>query len=48
MLKLSKPLMRWIYKNYNPHTKIILDSSGVELVGGLMFCPSVRLREGKV
>lgn len=34
--KLVKPLQEWIFKNYHPHAKVIVDSTMAELVEGQM------------
>ena len=31
-----KPVMEWLAKNSNPHTKIIIESTSAELVEGTM------------
>jgi len=32
--KLSKPLIKWLNDNTNPHNKIIIDCSSAEIVSG--------------
>ncbi len=32
--QLSKPLIKWLNENTNPHTKIIIETTGAEVVSG--------------
>lgn len=34
--RLSKPLIEWLNENWNPHTKIIIDTTSAEVVSGEM------------
>ena len=36
---LCKPLNEWLQANYHPHTKIIIEVDGAELVEGIMGTP---------
>lgn len=38
----AKPLVKWLNENGHPHTKIVLDCTGAELVEGIA---SVRIEE---
>jgi len=38
-LALCKPLNEWLQKNYNPHSKIIIETDHAEIVEGLMGVP---------
>lgn len=33
---LSRPLIHWLNENMNPHAKIIIETTGAELVSGEM------------
>ncbi len=33
--KLSRPLIEYICKNYNPHTRVVIDCTSAELVEGI-------------
>ena len=35
--ELSAPLIEWLNKNYNPHSKIIIYCDSAEVVGGEMY-----------
>lgn len=37
--ELCKPLNDWLQKNYNPHTKIIIENGHAEIVEGLIGVP---------
>ncbi|MGQ3662100.1 hypothetical protein [Citrobacter braakii] len=32
----SKPLIKWLAENVNPHSTVIVTSTGAELLGGVM------------
>jgi hypothetical protein len=36
LIELCTPLIEWMNKNYHPHTKIIIESNGCELVEGIL------------
>jgi len=36
---LSKPLNEWLQKNFDPHTKIIIENNSAEIVQGVMKVP---------
>jgi hypothetical protein len=35
-VNLSKPLIKYLNDNFNPHTKIIIEADGAEIVSGEM------------
>lgn len=37
--ELSKPLLKWLNENGNPHSKLILECGSVELVSGVCMIP---------
>ena len=37
--RLSKSLIKFLNDNFNPHTKIIIEYDGVEIVQGLAYRP---------
>jgi hypothetical protein len=36
LMDLCTPVIEWMNKNYHPHTKVIIESNGFELVEGLL------------
>lgn len=43
--KLAKPLAEWLNKNFNPHTKIIIECNSAEVVSGEMCVPDLGMIE---
>ncbi len=39
LLKLSRPLLRWMNKNADPHCKVIITNDSVEMVSGVVGIP---------
>lgn len=37
--ELVKPLQQWMLKNYNPHSKIIIEAHGATIVTDELFIP---------
>lgn len=42
---LCKPIMTWLYNNYNPHVKVIINSATTELVEGCMSIHSTEFEQ---
>ena len=40
--KLSKPLIEYIEKNYNPYTKIEITQNGIEILATERFIPNKK------
>lgn len=37
--ELVKPVQEWMLKNYNPHSKVIIESTGATVVTDEMYIP---------
>lgn len=40
--KVTRPLIQYMAENHHPHTKIIVESTGAELVEGVMNFPTTE------